>query len=82
MGKLNAKKKTVLTEQIAECVSDSKKLHTLISNLTTKPDPTPWLDHNDKELPANEFVDHFHNKILQIRKFLHMKNPQTTLSHS
>ena len=67
-GKLNAKKKMVLTEQIAECANDSKKLHTLISNLTTKPDPTPWLDHNDKESLANEFADHFQDKILQIRK--------------
>ena len=45
-----------------------KKLHTLISNLTTKPDPTPWPDHKDKESLANEFTDHFQDKILQIRK--------------
>ena len=37
--RLNTKKKTVLTEQIAECAKDSKKLHMLISNLTTKTRP-------------------------------------------
>ena len=66
--KLNTKKKLVLSKQIAECVSDSKKLYSLINNLTTKPDPTPWPDHKDKETLANEFSDHFQNKILQIRK--------------
>ena len=68
-GKLNTKKKTVLTEQIDECAGDSKKLHTLISNLTTKPDPTPWPEHSDKESLADEFADHFQDKILQIRKW-------------
>ena len=68
-GKLNTKKKMVLKEQIAECASDSKKLHALISNLTTKPNPTPWPKHNDKESLADDFVDHFQDKILQIRKW-------------
>ena len=68
-GKLNTKKKTVLTEQIAECAGDSKKLHTLISNLTTKLNPSPWPEHSDKESLADEFADHFQDKILQIRKW-------------
>ena len=68
-ARLNTKKKTVLTEQIAECATDSKKLYSLINNLTTKPDPTPWPDHKDKEALANEFADHFQDKILQIRKW-------------
>ena len=59
----------VLKEQIAECTSNSKKLHTLISNLTTKPNPTPWPKHNDKESLADDFADHFQDKILQIRKW-------------
>ena len=42
-------------------------MHILISNLTTKPDPTPWPDHNDKESLANEFADHFQDKISQIK---------------
>ena len=67
-GKLNTKKKEVLSQQITECANDSKKLHSLINNLTSKPDPTPWPDHRDKESLANEFADYFHNKILQIRK--------------
>ena len=58
----------MLSKQIAECASDSKKLYSLINNLTTKPDPTPWPDHKDKETLANEFADYFQDKILQIRK--------------
>ena len=68
ISKLNTKKKSVLTKQIADCASDSKRLYSLITNLTTKPDPTPWPDHKDKETLANEFTDHFQDKILQIRK--------------
>ena len=67
-GRLNTKKKSVLSQQITECANDSKKLHALINNLTTKPNPTPWPEHSDKEQLANEFADYFHNKILQIRK--------------
>ena len=58
----------VLTEQIAECAADSRKLYLLINNLTTKPDPTPWPDHKDKGTLANEFAHHFQDKILQISK--------------
>ena len=40
----------------------------LISNLTSKPEPTQWPVHNTKEKLAEDFAEFFQNKILQIRK--------------
>ena len=68
MRSLIPRRNQVLSKQIAECASDSRKLYSLINNLTTKPDPTPWPDHKDKETLANDFADYFQDKILQIRK--------------
>ena len=49
-------------------MSDSKKLYSLINNLTSKPEPTQWPVHNTKESLAENFAEFFQNKILQIRK--------------
>ena len=67
-GKLNHNKKTIIMQQITDCTNDSKKLYSLVSNLTTKLAPTPWLEHTDKEILAEEFADFFQNKILLIRQ--------------
>ena len=67
-GKLNHNKKTIIIQQITDCTNDSKKLYSLVSNLTTKLAPTPWLEHTDKEILAEEFADFFQNKILLIRE--------------
>ena len=67
-GKLNSNKKAIIRQQISDCANDSKKLYSLISNLTSKPMPTPWPDHTDKESLAEDFTDFFQTKILQIRK--------------
>ena len=40
----------------------------LINNLTTKPNPIQWPAHKDEHSLAEEFVDYFQDKILQIRK--------------
>ena len=67
-GKLNYSKKAIIIQQIADCVNNSKKLYSLISNLTTKSAPTPWPNHTDKDTLADEFANFFHGKILKIRK--------------
>ena len=68
-GKLNQKKKIVIRQQITDCANDSKKLHALISNLTTKPTPTPWPDHKEKDSLVESFAEYFQDKIFQIRKW-------------
>ena len=67
-SKLNHNKKTIIMQQITDCTNDSKKLYSLVSNLTTKLAPTPWPEHTDKEILAEEFADFFQNKILLIRE--------------
>ena len=39
-GRLNAKKKDTLRSKFATCTHDTKKLHALVANLTTKQTPT------------------------------------------
>ena len=55
-------------QQITDCTNDSKKLYSLVSNLTTKLAPTQWPEHTDKEVLAEQFADFFQNKILLIRE--------------
>ena len=82
-GRLNHNKKTIIMQQITDCANDSKKLYSLVSNLTTKPAPTPWPEHTDKEVLAEEFADFFQSKILLIReKFEGIKQYTTIMDDS
>ena len=67
-AKLNNSKKTNICKQITDCSDDSKKLYSLVTNLTNKPEPQKWPTHNTKEDLAEDFVNFFQNKILQIRE--------------
>ena len=51
-----------------DCSDDSKKLFTLVNNLTNKPEPQKWPKHNTKEDLAEDFATFFKNKILKIRE--------------
>ena len=65
---LNVNKKSVLRHKIQDCDSDSKKLHKLVSNLTTKTVDNPLLLGLTNEQQANSFADYFEDKILTIIK--------------
>ena len=67
-ARLNNSKKTNIREQIMDCSDDSKKLFSLITNLTNKPEPQKWPTHNTKEELAEDFATFFQNKILKIRE--------------
>ena len=62
-------KQQVLSGKIAECGRDSKKLFTLISNLTCDVKLNP-LSLGDSDQLAEEFADFFYNKIVNIRTAL------------
>ena len=51
-----------------DCSDDSKKLFSLVTNLTNKPEPQKWPKHNTKEDLAEDFANFFQNKILKIRE--------------
>ena len=57
-----------ICKQITDCSDDSKKLYSLVKNLTSKPEPPKWPAHNTKEELAEDFANFFQNKILQIRQ--------------
>ena len=42
-----------------DCSDDSKKLFSLVTNLTNKPEPQKWPIHNTKEDLAEDFVTFF-----------------------
>ena len=67
-AKLNNSKKTNIRKQITDCSDDSKKLYSLATNLTNKPEPQKWPTHNTKEDLAKDFMHFFQNRILQIRE--------------
>ena len=67
-GKLNSRKKLSIRKQITDCANDSKKLYSLVKNLTNKPTLNQWPVHTDKEILAEEFAEFFQNKILKIRQ--------------
>ena len=72
-GKLNFKKKATLRHKFAECSKDSKKIHTLINNLTTKQQPQQWPPHKSEEDLAEDFAKFFLDKITKIREALRDK---------
>ena len=66
-GKLNAKKKSVLQSKFQDCGKDSRKIHTLMTNLTSKQCERKLpLAKSDQDL-AEEFATFFQNKIQKIR---------------
>ena len=46
-----------ITEKVKECGNDSKKLYTLVNNLTCRNIVTPFLDSESDEILANQFAD-------------------------
>ena len=68
-GLLNRKKKGSIQDKIQECTKDSRKLHTLVSNLTTG-DEQEWPEHTSNEELAESFASHFQGKIDKIRDLL------------
>ena len=66
-----------------DCSDDSKKLFSLVTNLTNKPEPQKWPIHNTKEDLAEDFVTFFQNKILRIRELFNgMKQYEATTDPS
>ena len=72
-GRLNAKKKDALKRKFAEYTCDTKKLHALVANLTTKQTPVQWPPHKMDEELAEQFVDYFQKKIAKICEALNNK---------
>ena len=62
-GLLNKKKKGSIQDKIQECTKDSQKLHTLVSNLTTKQVEQEWPKHTSNEELAESFTSHFQGKM-------------------
>ena len=56
-----------IAEKINECGNDSKKLYTLVNNLTCRKIVTPFPDSESDVILANEFADYFTEKIRAIR---------------
>ena len=65
---LNNSKKGTLRLKILDCHDDSKKLHKLVNNLTSKTVENPLPPGLSDEQQANSFADYFENKILTIRQ--------------
>ena len=72
-GTLNAKKKAVLQGKIHNCTKDSRKLHTLVNNLTTKHTEEEWPEHTSNDELAEGFASYFQGKIEKIRDLLKNK---------
>ena len=72
-GKLNFKKKAVLKDKFAECSKDSRKIHALVNNLTTKQQPQQWPPHKSEADLAEDFAQFFLDKITKIREALRDK---------
>ena len=64
---LNASKKSALRLKIKDCEGDSKKLHKLVTNLTSKSIDNPLPPGLTDQQQADSFADYFENKILTIR---------------
>ena len=58
-ARLNKSKKSNIRQQITDCSKDSKKLYTLVTNLTNKPEPQQWPSHKTKEDLAEDFATFF-----------------------
>ena len=73
MVSLISRKKATLRDRFAECSKDSKKIHTLVNNLTTKQQPQQWPPHKSEEDLAEDFAQFFLDKITKIREALRDK---------
>ena len=62
-----------LRYKFAECSKDSKKIHKLVNNLTTKQQPQQWLPHKSEDDLAEDFAQFFLDKITKIREALRDK---------
>ena len=55
------------------CAKDTKSLHALVTNLTTKQTETKWPPHKTDEELAEQFADYFQEKIAKICEILRDK---------
>ena len=69
-GRLNTKKKGALRKNIVDCINDTKKLHSLVNNLTSKQVESQWPPHKSDSELAGEFADFFQTKIAKSEKHL------------
>ena len=56
-----------IAEKVKECGNDSKKLYTLVNNLTCRNIVIPFPDSESDEMLVNQFADYFTEKIRAIR---------------
>ena len=75
-GKLDTKKKNILKAKIEECANDSHKLHSLVTNLTTKNMEVEWPDLVSDDQLAEDFASYFQGKMEKITKSLRI-SPRT-----
>ena len=62
-GKLNVKKKGVLHTKIEDCAKNSRQLHALVNNLTSKKVEEAWPEHTSSDQLAEDFATYFQGKI-------------------
>ena len=72
-AKLNLKKKGILRAKIEDCVKDSRKMHALVNNLTSKKADIEWPVHTSDDQLAEDFASYFQGKIEKIRETLNNK---------
>ena len=74
---LNLKKKESLRTKIEDCSRDSRRLHALVNNLTSKQIEIEWPSHTSTDQLAEDFASYFQDKIDKIRKLLNNKPKYT-----
>ena len=74
---LNLKKKESLRTKIEDCSRDSRRLHALVNNLTSKQIEIEWPSHTSTDQLAEDFASYFQDKIDKIRKLLNDKPKYT-----
>ena len=79
-SRLKTKKKATLRIKFVECNKDSKKIHTLMNNLTAKQQPVQWPAHTSDENLVEDFANFFLEKITKIRESLKDKPVYTPTS--
>ena len=72
-AKLNLKKKEVLRVKIEDCAKDSRQLHALVNNLTSKKVEDEWPEHTSIDQLTEDFASYFQGKIEKIRETLKNK---------
>ena len=72
-AKLKLKKKQFLRTKIEDCAKDSRKIHTLVNNLTSKTTDIEWPVHTSDKQLAEDFASYFQGKIEKIRETLNNK---------